>query len=78
MNSYKIKKEFYILAGYKCEVLMNYFRSFCGEVNKLKISNKNNSFTYEEQFEEKNNFAENYNEVNISVINTGSKPLLLI
>ena len=63
-------KQFYILGGYKCEVIMNYFRSFCGEVNELKISNKNNSFSYEEKFE-KNNFNELYKEVTISVINTG-------
>ena len=63
-------KQFFILGGYKCEVIMNYFRSFCGEVNELKISNKNNSFSYEEKFE-KNNFDELYNEVTISVINTG-------
>ena len=37
-------KEFYILAGYKYEVIMNYFRTFCGEINKLKISNKDNFF----------------------------------
>ena len=64
-------KEFYILGGYKCEIIMNYFRSFCGEINNLKISNKNNSFSYEEQFETNKNFPKIYNEVNISVINTG-------
>ena len=64
-------KEFYILAGYKYEVIMNYFRTFCGEINKLKISNKDNFFSYEEEFEKNKNFSEKYNEVNISVINTG-------
>lgn len=64
-------KEFYILGGYKCEIIMNYFRSFCGEINNLKISNENNSFSYKEQFEKNKNFPKTYNEVNISVINTG-------
>ncbi len=66
-------KKFFILGGYKHEIIMNYFREWCGHTENLKISysKKNNCFKKEEIIKEKCNFELNLEEVTISVIDTG-------
>ena len=70
-------KRFFILGGYKHEIIMNYFRGWCGEIESLKITflKKENFFKKEEKITNKCNFDLKMEDVSISVINTGLNTL---
>lgn len=66
-------KKFYILGGYKYEIIVNYFRGWCGFSKRLEIyySKKDNCFKQKEVIKDKHIYESKLEGVTISVIDTG-------